>query len=364
MSTEIQKTKPATVKTIQGLLESDQFKASVTKCLPKHLTPDRFIRVACTTLMRTPKLAQCDQISFFNALLTLSQYGLEPDGRRAHLIPFWNEKRKCFEVQANLDWKGLAELAMRSGLISTIHIDVICENDIFDYDVGEIKAHKIDFRKDRGEMYAVYALVKMKDGALMNDVMQLDEVLKIRERSKSKESGPWVTDFREMAKKTVFRRLSKRLTLSPEFRDAIETEDDSEDARAAKARVVESTIAPFTITQNEPEQLPEPEQDDVPWGNSNPQQEPLPAEKTSTKEPIKEPAKESNARPPQTELQVVIIEAGFDFTIFQKWAVESGNVPNADSMSGFDEIPRDVAERLLKAKTGLLKSLAMVKGSK
>lgn len=362
MSTELQK-KPS-VKTIQGLLESDAFKTSVTKCLPKHLTPDRFIRVACTTLMRTPELAQCTQISFFNALLTLSQYGIEPDGRRAHLIPLNNFKTNCKEVQLIIDWKGYAELAMRSGLVSTIFMDVVCENDVFEYDTGRILTHRIDFRKDRGSMYAVYCIVKMKDGEPTCDVMQLQEVLDIRERSKSKDKGPWVTDFREMAKKTVFRRLSKRLTLSPEFRDAIDSDDDLESIRASKAKPIESTVAPFTITQNEPEQLPEPEPDDVPWGNSNPQQEPLPAEKTATKETIKEPAKESNDRPPQNELQVIVIESGFDFTIFQKWALDSGNIPNADSLSGFDEVPREVAERLLKAKTGLLKSLAMVKGAK
>ncbi len=76
--------------TIEGLLKGDPFRKAVSKALPRHLHPDRFIRVALTAMMRTPKLASCDQKSFFDAMLTLSALGIEPDGRRAHLIPFRN----------------------------------------------------------------------------------------------------------------------------------------------------------------------------------------------------------------------------------------------------------------------------------
>ena len=83
--------------TLRELLEGELFREQVAKALPRHLTPDRFIRVAVTTMNRTPKLAQCDQASFFNALLTLSQVGLEADGRRAYLIPFENKKKGIIE---------------------------------------------------------------------------------------------------------------------------------------------------------------------------------------------------------------------------------------------------------------------------
>ena len=73
-----------------------------------YRTPDRFIRIALTALTRTPKLTTCDHGSFFQALLDLSQLGLEPDGRRAHLIPFRNNKRNCVECQLIIDYKGLA----------------------------------------------------------------------------------------------------------------------------------------------------------------------------------------------------------------------------------------------------------------
>lgn len=230
MSNEIVKTQKAEVatqapKTIRDHLESRAFVEQVQKVLPKHLTPERFVRVAVTAMMRTPKLAECDQSSFFNAMLTLSQLGIEPDGRRAHLIPFMNNKRGIMECQLIVDYKGLVELAIRSGQVANIHADVVCANDAFEYDCGEVKRHSIDFKAARGEMYAAYAICTFKDGTKKCEVMSKDEVESIRKRSRAGDSGPWKTDYNEMSKKTVFRRLSKWLPLSPEMRDAIEADD-------------------------------------------------------------------------------------------------------------------------------------------
>lgn len=211
---------------IRQRLESPEFRAQIAKSLPNHVKPDRMIRVAIAALTRTPKLKDCDPASFFLAMLNLSQLGIEPDGRRAHLIPFENKKRGVMEVQLIVDYKGLAELVMRSGLVSNLHADVVCENDEFEYDCGELRKHKIDFRKSRGKVYAVYAICKMKDGSQKCDVMSRDDVEAIRKRSRSGNNGPWVTDWNEMAKKTVFRRMSKWLPLSPDLRDIIEADDE------------------------------------------------------------------------------------------------------------------------------------------
>lgn len=226
---------PAPAKlTIRQQIESPQFAEAVRKALPRHLTPDRFIRVALTAITKTPKLAQCDQASFFAQLLTLSQLGLEPDGRRAHLIPFENRKRGVVECQLIVDWKGLAELAMRSGIVANLHADVVRKGDLFEYSAGKVVKHIPHFlRSDEakpeqaGDTYAVYALAEFKDGTTKADVLSVDEVQAVRSRSRAGQSGPWVTDWNEMAKKTAFRRLSKWLPLSPEFRDAIEADDET-----------------------------------------------------------------------------------------------------------------------------------------
>lgn len=215
---------------IRQILFTDTFKQQIAQVLPTHLKPERMARVAITALTRTPKLAECDQISFLKCMMDLSAWGLEPDGRVAHLIPFWNSKRGCMECQVIIDYKGIVELARRTGEISVIHADVVCEEDEFDYDRGQLITHRPNYKKPRGAMYATYALVRFKDGTEQCTVMTMDDVESIRKRSKSPDKGPWVTDYAAMAMKTVFKRLSKWISLSPEIRDAIETEQDYVDA--------------------------------------------------------------------------------------------------------------------------------------
>ena len=208
-------------------------KAQFAAALPQHLTPDRFCRIALTALTRTPKLAECTPESLMRCLLDLSAFGIEPDGRRAHLIPFENRKVGVVECTLILDWKGIAELAMRSGIIAKLHADIVCENDEFDYNLGEVVKHKIDFRRPRGEMYAVYAMAETKDGPVFVAVLNKEEVDGVMKRSQGYKSAvqygkthPWLTDYNEMAKKTAFRRLAKWLPLSAEFRDAVDKDED------------------------------------------------------------------------------------------------------------------------------------------
>lgn len=227
---------------LRSIITSDKMKQQFAAALPHHLTPDRFCRIALTALTRTPKLADCTQESLMRCLLDLSAYGIEPDGRRAHLIPYGNQ---CTLI---LDWKGLAELAMRSGIISKLHADIVCENDVFEYNLGEIIQHKIDFKEPRGAMYAAYAMAVTKDGPVFVAVLNKEEIDGIRRRSKSGNSGPWQTDYNEMAKKTAFRRLAKWLPLSAEFRDAVDKDDDvvipERDVTPKAARAV--PLDPFT----------------------------------------------------------------------------------------------------------------------
>lgn len=261
MSNELTTPKKTTIK---GLIASDDFKRQVALCLPKHLTPDRFVRVAITAITRAPKLMECEQASLLRCLMDCSQYGIEPDGRRAHLIPFENRKRGVTECQLIIDYKGLAELAMRSGFLACApHADIVCENDEFEVDLGEVVKHRINYREPRGKAYAVYAIAKFKDGAKACAVMTMEEVAAIRKRSRAANSGPWVTDFNEMAKKTVFRRLAKMLPLSPEFRDAADRDDDAIDTTATAAAPLDSLDSLTERMLAAPEEEPEPADETV-----------------------------------------------------------------------------------------------------
>jgi len=232
---------------VKKWIESDAFKEQIARSLPTHMTADRFTRIALTAMMRTPKLMQCTQESVLNCLMALSQYGLEPDGRRAHLIPY---KTTCTLV---LDYKGISELVHRSGLVSTVQCDVVCDKDVFRSSKGYVIDHEVDYRKDikeRGDAYAAYCIVKLKDGTEKCEIMAKHEIMAIRDRSSGwrafkagvADQSTWDPKEpvieREMWKKTVFKRASKWLPWSPEIRDAIEREEDDDERLK---RIIEST---------------------------------------------------------------------------------------------------------------------------
>lgn len=368
-------TKKSEPKTIKDLINGEQFKSAVQLSLPKHLSADRFVRVALTALTRQPKLQDCEQHGFFNCLMTLSQLGLEPDGRRAHLIPFGKE------CQLIVDYKGLVELVMRSGLVSNIHADIVCDNDEFEYDRGEIKKHKIDFRKPRGPMYAAYAIVKFKDGTEKSEVMSKEDIEAVRRRSRASNNGPWVSDFSEMSKKTVFRRMSKWLTLSPELRDAVEADDESIEEQRFKAAVpigssfeLPTSSAPaFTpVKRRKSEPVNEPTSQEVSKAPvDNPESEPDDSGLSAVPVPEQRPPGEFNIGQPaplrtiQSDLEdAVLAVPGATWETFAAVAVQLGWISATKPITSFAELSDTTARKLYGARVGLAVELskAVAKG--
>lgn len=337
MTTAIQQ-KPNIPQTLRQQIAGDYFKQQVALALPKHMTPDRFVRVGLTALMKTPKLMDCTPESVIQCMLHCSALGLEPDGRRAHLIPYGTT---CTLV---LDYKGMVELAKRSGDVSNIFAQIVCDKDSFEWENGEVK-HRIDWRNPRGEMYAAYAVVCYKDGGKQTEVMTKFEIDAIRKRSKASGSGPWVTDYNEMARKTVVRRVLKMVTLSPEIVDAMEKDETPYSA---------STLV--TDLGNQTEALPEPP----------PTQEAAPVEVVAEvkEQPKAAPSAPAAATGPtmQQQLADVVTKAGHTFDDFCRWSEGTGNVPDCSSLSGFDEIHETICRRLLRSQVGMLKGIAAGKG--
>ena len=219
--------KPQSGGDLRSFFASDAFRQQVALALPRHMTPERFCRVALNAFLRTPKLLECSRESLLKAFMDLSAFGLEPDGRRAHLIPFGRE------VTLIIDYKGIVECVRRSGEVSYIHADVVYSGDHFVCAQGSgARLEHTRVFGDRGSLVAAYSFVRLKDGSESFDVMSIEEIEKVRKRSKAANNGPWVTDYDEMAKKTVFRRHSKWLPFSSEIREVIEHDDQLIDVSA------------------------------------------------------------------------------------------------------------------------------------
>lgn len=199
-------------KTIFDLIKSmeSQFKIA----LPKHLNSERFVRVAITEIRKNPKLAKCSQASLLGALMTSAQLGLEVGVLgQAYLIPY---KTEC---QFQISYKGMIELLRRSGTLKQIYSYTVYENDEFEmvYGLKRNLIHKPNLG-DRGEPIGYYAVAELKDDSIAFEFMNKEEVLEHAKRfSKMFNSGAWKTDFDEMAKKTVIKKLLKYLPVSTEY---------------------------------------------------------------------------------------------------------------------------------------------------
>ena len=206
---------------LKQLINGEDFKKAILQALPQHLSVERFIRISSTALTKNPKLLSCTPASFTRCLIELSMYGLEPDGRNAHLIPYGKE---CTLI---IDYKGLVRLLYQTNSIDRIHADVVCENDVFEENMGEVTKHVINRKDGRGDIYAAYSMVIMKNGIKSFCVMGREELNSVRNASKNP-NGVWKTWEGEMCKKAVIRRHCKLLPLQPETMDNIAKIDNLE----------------------------------------------------------------------------------------------------------------------------------------
>ncbi|MET8404490.1 recombinase RecT [Streptomyces sp900116325] len=196
----------------------------LARAVPEHLKPERIARIALTSLNTVEHLAECTQDSFAGALMTCAQLGLEPGGPagEAYLLPFFNNRMGAYEVQLVIGYQGMVKLFWQSPIAKGLDARVVKENDLFDYEYGlePFLKHK-PAKGNRGRTIAYYAVARTTSGGAVFLVLDRDDIEEIRKRSKSKDKGPWMSDYDAMAKKTCVRQLFKMLPKSTELAQAV-----------------------------------------------------------------------------------------------------------------------------------------------
>ncbi len=236
---DLQKTQGTEVKTktkdqqLIHFINQPSMKAQLAAALPRHMTPDRMIRIVTTEIRKTPALANCDMQSFIGAVVQCSQLGLEPGNALGHayLLPFGNGKAKSGQpnVQLIIGYRGMIDLARRSNQIISISARTVRQGDNFHFEYGlnENLTH-VPGEDEDSPITHVYAVARLKDGGVQFEVMTNNQVEKVRASSKAGQNGPWVSHWEEMAKKTVIRRLFKYLPVSIEMQKAVILDEKAE----------------------------------------------------------------------------------------------------------------------------------------
>jgi len=196
------------------------------EALPKHMDVDRLMRLTMTTIRTTPELRQADVASLLGGVMQAAQLGLEPGLLgQCYLLPFKNNRKGITEVQFVIGYKGMIDLARRSGHIQSIYAHAVYENDEFEYELGlnPTLKHVPSFDSDRGEFLGSYAVAHFKDGGYQMEFMPKSEIEKRRQASPGGRSkySPWNNYYEEMANKTVIRHMWKYLPISVELQQAV-----------------------------------------------------------------------------------------------------------------------------------------------
>lgn len=203
-------------QTVGAMLSDPGTKKELNRVAAANYDPDQLLRLTLTQIRHNSQLAKASVASLGGAMLASAELGLYP-GVLGHVyyVPFRNSKTGTIEVTFIPGYKGLLELVRRSGLVSSIYAQVVHEEDKFEIEFGTNQGLRhVKALTKAGPVVGAYAFCKMKDGTEQYDFMNMDEIEAIRKRSKAASNGPWVTDWEEMAKKTVLRRLVKTLPLS------------------------------------------------------------------------------------------------------------------------------------------------------
>lgn len=212
-------------KTIEDYLK--QMAPAMAQALPKHMDIDRLLRITMTTIRTTPELREADVGSLLGGVMQAAQLGLEPGLLgQCYLLPFKNRKKGITEVTFIIGYKGMIDLARRSGHIESIYAHAVHENDEFEYELGldpKLK-HKPTMDADKGEYIGSYAVARFKDGGYQMEFMPKAEIEKRKQSSPSGRSkySPWVNHYEEMANKTVIRHMWKYLPISVEVQQQVE----------------------------------------------------------------------------------------------------------------------------------------------
>jgi len=207
-----------------------------TEALPSHITPNQFKSVIMQAVMGNPELLAADRVSLFEAALAAANDGLLPDKREGAMV-IYNTKIKGKEGQKDqwikkVQWmpmiRGIITKVFNTGQVKSVSIDIVYGGDNFRYwkdDQGEHLFHEPAEDRDKNTWRRVYAMVIMNNGGVFAEVMDSEDVEKLRKASKNPDSGPWVIWFDEMAKKGVFRRLNKRLPISREIQQVLDRDN-------------------------------------------------------------------------------------------------------------------------------------------
>ena len=281
------------------------YEGELKTALQGAVPSDKFVRTVLTTISLNPNIAEASTNSILGVCLKAAADGLLLDGREAAIVIYRGKQGPQAKYMPMV--YGIFKKVRQSGEISIFNSFLVYENDDFSitYGMEPTVNHTPSFKGKRGDVIGCYAICKFKNGDSDLEWMTVDEIEAVRARSKAKNTGPWHTDWGEMARKTVIRRMSKRLpmgdaTAMVERIDELYDlgKDDDYTAPSSKERGMGAAAlndGDDDVIEGEYEEESAPESDPAPSPESAPKETPAQKKARLAKEKANEAAAEAEA---------------------------------------------------------------------
>jgi recombination protein RecT len=192
--------------------------SALAKVSEKHLNPEKALRVAIAAVDRDTKLQACSMNSILRSVMQAADLGFEAGGAlgEAYLVPFGGQ---CVLI---IGYQGYVSLLYQSGQIKDIQAREVYQGDLFEveYGTGKYLRHVPCGEDDPAKITHAYAVIETTMGGVVFESMTRKQIEAVRGRSRASGSGPWVSDYAIMCRKTVLRRVQKYLPKSPQLRKA------------------------------------------------------------------------------------------------------------------------------------------------
>jgi recombination protein RecT len=284
MSTAVAKQNPTV-----AMLE--KYRPELARSLPPGMSDHETKMWAVTemAIRQNPKIQECTPASIVACVTKSWAYGL----------PFNTPEQECFIIgyknvaTFQLGYRGLLELAYRSGQVKGVQAHAVRQNDKFDIELGlaNTLVHKPKLDGDRGDVIAYYCVIELTDGVKVWDWMSKSDVENHEKKFRKGQNmgDAWANNFDSMALKTVFIKAARWIPKSVEdkrgqtFHEAVTEERQAEyidvESNATPAATSADTLAeklekrkpgrPAKQAEPEPEEEPEPETGEVSYPFDN-----------------------------------------------------------------------------------------------
>ena len=202
---------------------------SITEALPKDFNKARFVQNALSLLNEKPDLGKFGQAKIMAGLMRGAMLGLDFFNREAYLVGYGSD------LQYQTSYIGAQKLVKKYSIkpVKNIYAELVREDDVFETGIEANKRY-VTFKPkvfNNKPVIGAFAVAEFQDGDILVETMNMDELEAVRKKSKMGNAGAWKEFTGEMQKKSVIRRLCKKIEIdfeNPEQKQIFESDTDIE----------------------------------------------------------------------------------------------------------------------------------------